>query len=134
MQLELASDYNRLATSQAKLGARDAALANHDRAVAMSRDLQRGNPANVELRVALGLALAGRADAYAGFARAPSAPARAADLAAAERDYAESVAIYTALREAGSIEGTDLETLQNNLAALEQVRRERAGTTAAHRQ
>jgi tetratricopeptide (TPR) repeat protein len=125
LTLELASDYNRLATSQAKLGARDASLANHTRAVTMSRNLQRENPANVELSVALGLALAGRADAYAGFARAASGPTRAADLAAAERDYAEYVEIYTALQKAGSIEGTDLETLENNRKALQRVRGER---------
>ena len=124
MKLELASDYNRLATTQAKLGARDAALANHTRAVTMSRDLQRENPANVELSVALGLALAGRADAYVGFTKSPATPTRAADLAAAERDYAESVGIYTALREAGSIEGSDLETLDTNRKALDNVRKE----------
>ena len=122
LQLELASDYNRLATSQAKLGAREAALANHGRAVTMTRELQQRNPANVELRVALGLALAGRADAYVGFATAGAT--RQADLAAAERDYADSVAIYTALQQAGSIEGSDLETLENNRKALEKVRSE----------
>ena len=105
LTLEVASDYNRLATSQAKLGAREAALANHARAVTMTRDLQRENPANVELRVALGLALAGRADAYAGFARARASRTRADDLAAAERDYAESVR-STRLQKAGSIEET----------------------------
>jgi eukaryotic-like serine/threonine-protein kinase len=124
LKLELASDYNRLATTQAKLGARDAALANHTRAVTMSRDLQRENPANVELSVALGLALAGRADAYVGFAKSPATATPAADLAAAERDYAESVGIYTALREAGSIEGSDLETLDTNRKALDNVRKE----------
>ena len=123
LKLELASDYNRLATTQAKLGARGDALANHTRAVAMSRELQRENPANIELKVALGLALAGRADAYVGFAQAASGT-RAADLAAAERDYAESVGIYTALRQAGSIEGSDLETLETNSKALERVRKE----------
>ena len=50
--------------------------------------------------------------------------ARAADLAAAERDYAESVAMFTALHQAGSIEGSDLETLANNRKALERVRKE----------
>jgi non-specific serine/threonine protein kinase/serine/threonine-protein kinase len=123
LKLELASDYNRLATTQAKLGARADALANHTRAVSMSRDLQRENPANVELSVALGLALAGRADAYVGFAQA-AAGTRGADLAAAARDYAESVEIYTALRQAGSIEGSDLETLETNSKALERVRKE----------
>ena len=127
LKLELASDYNRLATVQAKIGARAAALSNHDRAVAMAQKLEQSNPANVELRVALGLALAGRADAYASFARArPAPPTRAADLQAAERDYAESVAIYTALQQAGSIQGTDLETLQNNRRQLEAVRAERS--------
>ena len=124
LKLELASDYNRLATTQAKLGARADALANHTRAVAMSRALQRENPANVELRVALGLALAGRADAYVGFAQAAAGDMRGADLAAAERDYAESVEIYTALRQAGSIEGSDLETLETNSKALDRVRKE----------
>jgi non-specific serine/threonine protein kinase/serine/threonine-protein kinase len=124
LTLELASDYNRLATSQAKLGMRDAALANHTRAVTMSRTLQRENPANVELRVALGLALAGRADAYAAFARASTSRTRAVDLAAAERDYGESVEIYKGLKQAGSIEGTDLETLENNQKALDAVRKE----------
>ena len=124
LKLELASDYNRLATTQAKLGARGDALANHTRAVAMSRELQRENPANVELRVALGLALAGRADAYVGFAQSAAGDMRGADLASAERDYAESVEIYTALRRAGSIEGSDLETLETNSKALERVRKE----------
>ena len=127
MKLELASDYNRLATAQTKTGARQAALANHTRAVAMIRELQQKNPANVELRVAVGLALGGRADAYAAFARARPAPStRAADLEAAERDYAESVAIFTELQQAGSIQGTDLETLENNRKQLESVRAERS--------
>ena len=126
MKLELASDYNRLATSQAKLGRRETALANHTRAVTMSRDLQRRQSGELELRVALGLALAGRADAYVGFASGPAGGTRGADLAAAERDYAESVEIYTALQQAGSIEGSDLETLENNRKALEKVRGDRA--------
>lgn len=94
----------------------------------MVRELQKKNPANVELQVAIGLALASRADAYAAFARNPSASAttRARDFEAAERDYAESVAIFTALQQAGSIQGTDLETLENNRKALEKVRAERA--------
>ena len=33
MKLELASDYNRLATVQAKVGSRRAAIENHDKAV-----------------------------------------------------------------------------------------------------
>jgi len=127
LKLEVASDYNRLATAQVSVGAREAALANHTRAVAMTRELEKRNPANVELRVAVGLALASRADAYAAFARMrPARPTRAADLEAAERDYAESVAIFTALQKAGAIQGTDLQTLENNRKQLEQVRRERS--------
>ncbi len=127
LKLELASDYNRLATGQAKIGAREASLVNHTRAVTMSRELQQKNPSNVELRVAFGLALAGRADAYALFARSrPPRPTRAADFEAAERDYAESVGIFTVLQKAGSIHGTDLETLENNRRELERVRTERS--------
>jgi len=127
LKLELASDYNRLATAQAKIGARQPALANHSRAVGMSRELQRKNPTNVELRVALGLALAGRADAYGLLARTrPARSSRAADLEAAERDYAESVEIFSALQQAGSIQGTDLETLENNRRELAKVRAERS--------
>ncbi len=119
LKLELASDSNRLATAQAKIGARVPALANHSRAVEMSRQLQRENPTNVELRVALGLALAGRADAFARFARTGrTGSSRAADLEAAERDYAESVETFTALERAGSIQGTDLQTLENNRSDL----------------
>jgi tetratricopeptide (TPR) repeat protein len=126
-RLEVATDYNRLATAQVEIGAREAALANHTRAIAMVRELQQKNPANIELQVAVGLALASRADAHAAFARAHSAgPTRARDLEAAERDYAESVAIYTALQQAGSIQGTDVETLENNRKALEKVRAERS--------
>jgi hypothetical protein len=77
--------------------------------------------------VALGLALASRADARVLFARAaPPRATRAADLEAAERDYTESVGIFTASQPAGSIQGTDVQTLENNRRALEQVRAERA--------
>jgi tetratricopeptide (TPR) repeat protein len=128
MKLEVASDYNRLATAQARIGARQASLESHTQAVTMVRELQARNPGNVELKVALGLALAGRADAHAAFARRrPAPPTRAADLAAAERDYAESVALFTALKEAGAIQGTDLETLEANRRSLEVVRGERGG-------
>ena len=126
LKLELASDYNRLATAQVDTGARQAALANHARAIAMAQELQRKNPANIELQVAVGLALASRADAYAAFARArPAPPTRDADLAAAERAYAESVAIFSELQKAGAFQGTDLETLANNRKQLEKVRGER---------
>ena len=128
MKLEVASDHNRLATAEARIGQRQASLDSHTRAVTLVRELQARNPGNVELKVALGLALAGRADAYAAFARRrPSPPTRAADLAAAERDYAESVALFTALKDAGAIQGTDLETLEANRRALDLVRVERGG-------
>ncbi len=99
MTLEVASDQNRLATAQAKLGAREASLANHTSAVAATRALREANAGNVELTVALALALGGRADARLTFARKqPFPPTRAEDLAAAERDYTESVALLTALQ------------------------------------
>lgn len=126
LKMELASDYNRLATAQVRLGARAAALANHTRAVDMARALQAKNPADVEWKVSLALALGERADAHANLARRPSPAAREADLAAAERDYAESVGILTDLQKAGAIAGTDLETLGTNRKALERVRTERA--------
>jgi tetratricopeptide (TPR) repeat protein len=126
LKLEVASDHNRLATAQVRGGDRAGALANHTRAVEISRQLVGANPANVELRVAIGLALAGRADAYAAFADMPAhRPTRGLDLAAAERDYAESVAIFSELEKSGAIGGTDLETLANNRKALEQVRSRR---------
>ena len=68
--------------------------------------------------MALGLALAGRADAYVGFAQSATGDRRGADLAAAERDYAESVEIYAALRRAGSIEGSVLEPPDTNSRPL----------------
>jgi tetratricopeptide (TPR) repeat protein/tRNA A-37 threonylcarbamoyl transferase component Bud32 len=127
LQLEVASDHNRLATAQVKVGDRAAALANHGRAVELTRGLQQANPANVELRVALGLALAGRADAHAEFTRrAAHRSSRAEDLEAAERDYAASVEIFSALEKSGAIQGTDLETLANNRKALARVRAERS--------
>ena len=45
MTLEVASDQNRIATAQAKLGAREASLANHTRAVAATRALRERTPA-----------------------------------------------------------------------------------------
>ena len=130
LKLEVASDHNRIATAQANIGLREAALANHTRAVAMTRELRETNPANTELTMGLALALGGRADAHAGFARArPSPPAAAADLAAAERDYAESVGLLEGLQRSGALGGTDIQTLDNNRKQLERVRSER-GTSA----
>ena len=126
LKLEVASDYNRIATAQANIGRREAALANHTRAVTMTRELREANPRNVELTMGLALALGGRADAYAAFARARSdAPGRTADFAGAERDYAESVTLLEGLQRTGSLGGTDLATLENNRKQLERVRNER---------
>jgi non-specific serine/threonine protein kinase/serine/threonine-protein kinase len=128
LALEVASDLNRLATVQAKLGARAASLANHGRAVETTRGLRAANSGNVELTVALALALGGRADAHLAFARKrPFPPTRAEDLAAAERDYTESVALLTALQQAGNLQGTDLTTLENHRRELAAIRSERAG-------
>ena len=71
---QLASDYNGLATTQAKLGMRDLSLANHGHAIDMSRRLSEENPSDIELRVALALALTGRGEAYASFGRAAGTP------------------------------------------------------------
>jgi non-specific serine/threonine protein kinase/serine/threonine-protein kinase len=126
LKLEVAGDHNRVATAQTATGLREPALANHTRAVSMTRDLRGANPGNVELTMGLALALGGRADAYAAFARARPSPAtRAADLAAAERDYAESVELLEALQRSGALGGTDLTTLESNRKALDGVRRER---------
>ena len=70
MKQELASDLNREATLQAKLGMREPSLANHTRAVDISRELTAANPSDYELRFALGIAHAGRGDAYLEFAQA----------------------------------------------------------------
>jgi hypothetical protein len=100
-------------------------VANHGRAVTLSRDLSAANPGDVELRVALALALAGRGDAYAAFARdTPASPTRRSDLAAAERDYAEAVKLLTSLDQEGAIEGTDRETLENARKELARIREE----------
>ncbi len=111
LKLEVASDYNRLATVQAKLNDR-ASIGNHDRAVAMARALGDANPANVELRIAVALALSGRGDAHIRFE----------DWPAAERDYAESVDLLSKLQQQGAIHGTDLETLENARKELTRIR------------
>ena len=126
MKQELASDMNREATLQAKLGIREPSLANHTRAVEMSRELTAANPADYEVRFALALALGGRADAYLLFARAPRPAARAADLAAAERDYAEALDIYAKLQAAGTFTADDKQYADNARAQLEKIRAERA--------
>jgi non-specific serine/threonine protein kinase/serine/threonine-protein kinase len=127
LKLEVAGDHNRIATAQANIGTRDAALANHTRAVTMTRELRAANPTNIELTMGLALALGGRADAYAAFARArPAPPGRASDMAAAERDYMEAVALLEGLQRSGALGGTDVATLENNRKQLERIRHERA--------
>ncbi len=115
LKLEVTTDYNRLATVQVALNQRDA-LDAHTRAVTMSRELTAANPGNVELRVALALALMGRADGHAHFARRGSPTP---DVAAAARDYGEAIDLLGSLERDGVIGGTDLETLA-------QARRKRA--------
>jgi tetratricopeptide (TPR) repeat protein len=127
LKLEVASDYNRLATAQTKLGYRAPALANHTRALEMSREALAANTDNVELKVAVALALAGRGDAHAEFARRfRLAPGRRADLANAERDYAEAVGLLEGLAREKAIDGTDLRTLDETRKALAKIRIERS--------
>jgi eukaryotic-like serine/threonine-protein kinase len=111
LQLEVASDYNRLATVQAKLGDR-ASLANHDRAVTMTRALSTANAQNIELQVAVALALTGRGEAYVHFK----------EWATAERDYAEAVGLLAKLQKDGAIQGTDVETLETARKELTTIR------------
>jgi tetratricopeptide (TPR) repeat protein len=126
MKQELASDYNREATLQARLGMRDLSLANHARAVEISRELTAANPSDYELRFALGMALSERAEAYVQFAHSPRSTSRAADLAAAERDCAEALDIYTKLEAARTFSGTDKEYLDKTRSQLEKIHAERA--------
>jgi eukaryotic-like serine/threonine-protein kinase len=123
--LEVATDHSALGTTQAKVEQRTSALASHFLAVTMSRELSAANAGNVELRVALALALISRADSQAALARRPSASGtRADDLAAAERDYAAAIDLLTKLQQEGFIDGTDVETLDNAREALARVRAE----------
>ena len=129
-KLEVASDHNRLATVQAKLGERAATIENHNLAVTMSRAISAANPANIEQRIAVVLALAGRADAVALLARRRvpgSTPA--ADFDMAERDYAEAMSVMEGLHAKGLLHGTDLETLENGRKELARIREERAAAT-----
>ena len=89
-------------------GRKAESLANHARGIALSRELHAKNPDNVELAVAVALALVERGAAYVHFG----------DTAAAERDYTEAVGILGALEKKGAIEGTDLATLAEARAAL----------------
>ena len=126
MKQELASDHNREATLQAKLGMREPSLANHARAVDISQELATANPSDYELQFALGMAHAERADAYVEFAHAGRSASRAADLAAAERDYTSALDIYGKLQKAGTFAANDMEYVDKARAGLEKVRTERA--------
>ena len=93
----------------------------------MTRAISAANPANIEQRIAVVLALAGRADAVALLARRRvpgSTPA--ADFAMAERDYAEAMSVMEGLHAKGLLHGTDLETLENGRKELARIRQERA--------
>jgi tetratricopeptide (TPR) repeat protein len=128
MKAELASDHNREATLQAKLGMREPSLANHTRAVEISRELTDANPTDYELRFALGIAHAGRGDAYLEFARAGRGPSRAADLGAAERDYTAALEIYKKLQDAGTFASSDQEYVDKAREGLAKVGAERAAS------
>ncbi len=125
LQAELATDHNRLATAQVELGQRTEAIANHDAAVEMSRALATSNPKDAELRMAYGLSLTGRGDAYALMARRHIAGApRRSDLEAAERDYAAGVAVFAALDREVPLVGSDAETFTKAKAELARIRGE----------
>jgi len=121
-KLEVASDYSSLAVTQAKMGNRSASIGNHTRAVTMSRELAKANPANAELRLTVALALTGRADALALLSQSAAGSLRRDDLTAAERDYAEAVAIFGAMQDEGLIEGTDRQTFERVRADLDRVK------------
>ena len=128
MKQELAADYNREGTLQATLGMRELSFANHARAVDISRELSAANPTDYELRFALALAQAERADAYVRFARSAAGRARAADLAAAEADYGAALAIYQELQQAGTFTASDKSYVDRARAQIESIRAERAAT------
>jgi tetratricopeptide (TPR) repeat protein len=130
---EIATDHNGLATALAKLGDRTGSLTHHVQAVETSRQLSEANPADVELRVALGLALSGRGEAHAMFARAGGSPTRRADLLAAERDYQAAVDVLSALQREGAIDGTDLTSLEDARRQLTAVRQELGGPARVRR-
>jgi len=108
----------------AKLGQRAAAFASLQRAVDTCRELSRGNPDNVELRVAVASALIERADATVVLSRMPGG--QPTDRESAARDYTEAVQILEALKNAGEIDGTDVETLEATRKKLDELGRSRS--------
>jgi tetratricopeptide (TPR) repeat protein len=125
-RLEVASDYSSLAVTQAKMGERTASIGNHTRAVSMTRELSKANPANAELRLSVALALTGRADAHALLSKSAPATLRREDLTSAERDYAEAAAIFGTMQDEGLIEGTDRQTFERVRSDLDRVRKDLA--------
>jgi hypothetical protein len=92
--------------------------------VTISQDLRSRNPGNVELGVAVALALMGRGDAHVHFARRQSRVARHDGLGHAERDYGAAVALLSKLQQDGAIGGTDVTSLENGRRELERIRAE----------
>ena len=88
----------------------------------MSRRLSAENPSDIELRVALALALTGRGEAYALFGRRKG-PRALDDLRSAERDYDEAVRLLEALKQQGAIEGSDFKSLEDTDRARESASR-----------
>jgi eukaryotic-like serine/threonine-protein kinase len=106
---ETATNHGMRGRLLAKLGQRAGAFSSLQHAVEISRDLSAGNPDNVEMRVTIALALIERADAALVLSRLPGH--QPADREMAVRDYAEAVTILKTLKDAGAIEGTDVDTL-----------------------
>ena len=104
---ETATNHGMRGRLLAKLGQRVGALSSLQHAVAISRELSAGNPDNVEMRVTIALALIERADAALVLSRLPGH--QPADREMAVRDYTETVTILQTLKDAGAIEGTDVE-------------------------
>ena len=92
----------------------------------LSRELAEANPSDYELRFALGMAHAERADAYLQFARAVRPSSREADLDAAERDYLTALDIYQKLQDAGTFAASDMTYVDNAREQLQKARAERA--------
>jgi hypothetical protein len=72
------------------------------------------------------LALTGRGDAYAAFARRPPAASQLGDLSSAVRDHTEGVARLETLRAQGAIAGSDLDTLNAGKGELATLTKELA--------
>ncbi len=117
---ETATNYGMRGRFLAKLGQRAPALASLDRAVNVCRALARDNDDDVELRVAVASALIERGDARVVLMRGPARDA--GDRDAAQRDYAEAVTLLAALKDAGDIEGTDVETLDTTKKKVDDLR------------